>query len=259
MLSKEKKIRLEAKSRLKKDNNWLIAIIITATWIPYVLIDFLLKYKLDNLFTEILSIIIWIVLVMPLSLGIKRWYYKLAIGDSQSFSGIFYYFKNARLFTRAISAILIDLIIGLYYVLCMLPGTVLMLVAACGIVQNSNKINSDLSLYVALMAVAFILIIASLFLAYYLTLKYFLAKYFVVSDDYISIKDSLRFSAEATEENKFSIFKLELIYLSWSLLCVLILPIFYVFPYMEESLAVCAKWLIQKYRQDNPVQTCIEN
>ena len=77
-----------------------------------------------------------------------------------------------------------------------------------------------------------------------LLIRYFLAQYLFIIDDEADPNECLKSSWRMMKGNMMKVIELILSFILWLISCVLIIPIFYVMPYMMVSEAICAKWLI---------------
>lgn len=76
------------------------------------------------------------------------------------------------------------------------------------------------------------------------SLKYFLVLRYYEEDEELKISEYFKLSKNTMADNTLNVIKLLLSFIPWILLCVLVLPLFYVLPYMEESLSLSAKYMI---------------
>ena len=69
--------------------------------------------------------------------------------------------------------------------------------------------------------------------------------YIICADDKKSVIDTISLSCKLMNGNKLKIIKLSIKMIFWVLLCLSVIPIIYVMPYMKTSFAVCSKWIVQ--------------
>lgn len=123
-----------------------------------------------------------------------------------------------------------------------IPGTILLIIGAFGIVMPQEN-NSVLT---AMVVIGILLIIASAVLVTIATLRY-MFMYQVIADGRgkVGARQSMRYSIAIAKNNIWDLFVLILSFFPWLLLsvCLFGLPFFYVLPYMEATYAACYQWL----------------
>lgn len=274
----ESKIKDEAKFKLK--NNWPSAIFITlfkitllclfiliylsisyslginileiafsSSFHPYYILKTLRLFPTINLFLfvalSLFFIIGFVLFWIPFALGIKRWYYKLSLGQKESLSQVFYYFKKHKLFLRSIfyfTQLAFKLI--LFSFLFITPGLVLLIISSI-FMQNQDFNVHNLCAFGIVLSFLFIFIGIVLFFIVYM--RYFLSSYILVSNDNITLKACFNLSFKASKGNVFKIIIFVFKFIPWLILIFLAIPIVYVVPYFKTSLSVYIKWLIKKY------------
>lgn len=277
-MSPEAKVKLEARARLA-NNNWgkAIAIFFITISIPVLLsiclefARFLLNvqvtagslYKGGNLRDAItyfvgqlrtsrlfeylivaLSLSVLMSLVtLPLHLGVVRWNYLAAKGESPDVGGVFYYFSSVRLYFRSIwFSVLMGLRLLLWAVLLFGPGLSLLVFSTEFIMSNSQDY---LTAATAGILGGSLLLLAGTVLFVLILLRYFLAQYVVVAKNEKSVNHCIHYSWRRMKGFRKSVFVLVLSFIGWFLLSFFVLPIIFVVPYFRVSLATCAKWIMQ--------------
>lgn len=260
-------IKKEARDQLS-NKNWGKAIAIAllllllsgigrkiGTWFSEGLIDFNLNFNVDDRlianpvisglmphiahwFTDVLLFIISLFIVFPLSIGVIRWTYKVATGESPSLDEIFYYFRNKNLYIRSVKfSLFLTIRTLVIFALCTIPGII---ISFCSVFVD----NINCSLGDVMLALGTIITCIGIVAATVLLIRYFLAQYLFIIDDAVDPKECLKSSWKMMNGNMMKVIKLLLSFILWILLCCLVIPIFYVMPYMMVSEAICAKWLI---------------
>ena len=259
-------IKKQAKSQLS-NNNWGKAVVITLLTLFLGSINKTLESLLDGLadfrinfnvtgrfvqnpiinalaihtahwMIDVLLFVISLFIVFPVSIGVIRWAYKVANGESPNIDEVFYYFRNKNLYVRSIKfSLLLTLRTILIFALCTLPGIIISICSA--FVDNINYDLGNIMLFVGTV-ITFIGLIAAMILL----VRYFLAQYLFIIDDEANPNECIKASWKMMNGNVMKVIELILSFILWILLCCLVIPIFYVMPYMMVSQAICAKWLI---------------
>lgn len=277
-MSPEAKVKLEARARLA-NNNWskAIAIFFITISIPVLLsiclefARFLLNvqvtpgtlYKGGNLRDMIayitaqlrtsrlleylvvavaLSVLMSLV-TLPLHLGVVRWNYLAAKGESPDAGSVFVYFSSVKQYFRAIwFSVLLGLRLLLWAVLLFAPGLAL-LVLSTDFIMNGNQ--DYLTAATAGILGGSLLLLAGTVLFVLVLLRYFLAAYVVVAKSEKSVNHCIHYSWRRMKGFRKSVFILVLSFIGWFLLSFFVLPVIFVVPYFRVSLATCAKWIMQ--------------
>lgn len=198
----------------------------------------------------LVSLLVEWILLAPLLLGAAWWYYRLCGGEScevidlfDCFSGVKRYFGalwlEANLFVRRLLWTLVFLCV---------PESVCL----CGMAILSGKwMAEELSVQVTsiiggllLIAGGVLFFAAAIFSAVFLK-RYALARYLYVSEEGCGVRKSIKQSVYFMKNRKSELFVFDLSYIGWLMLCVFIIPAFYVIPYYMASRALYARVLIE--------------
>lgn len=245
-------IRYQARETLKGNYVAAVAAFIILLLPVYIIMG--VTYAVDSLFTlmtddavtvsvlEIVALtpinIIIGILLSPLANGFIRLFYVSAMNGEFRMSALFYYFEKGRyhktllmnlsfLVRIMIPAFICFLPLFLYYFFCFgyfdsFVGTVL---------------YYDF---------AFILSVMSSILLILYSLKYFVVLTLYCSSENADVKELFGVSKDIMREQKTEGARLIFSFVPWLLLCLLIVPMLYVIPYMTQSLCIGAKWMTMK-------------
>lgn len=188
--------------------------------------------------TDIILFIVLFWVAFPLTLGITKWAYSVAHGESPRADEIFYYFTSKSLYARAVKfSFLLIVRLVVLIVLCMLPGLFVSICSA--FIDNINFYIANLVL-----GIGMCLLIIGFIAALILINRYFLAPYLFVIDDEADPSRCIKASWAMMNGYVMKVIGLILSFILWFVLCIFVIPAFYVGPYVMISQAVCAKWLI---------------
>lgn len=267
-MNPEKTIRDQAKCILRNNNRFtavcvfmtflvaLLFVIYTASAID-TLVAFVseqLSNGLQNLFglsslfdleaddssgsVALLLIIAGLIFISPLLTGMIRYFYKLAKNGEADYSETFYYF--GKKYFRALSVNL-SILARVFWrvILCMLPSSILFTIT------NVTELANDMPVLAAIInllgASAFF---GGILLSFKFSVKYFLCIFLFIEDENASIRDIIMRSASSMTRFAGSVNKLFFSLSGWIILCVLVIPMIFVLPYILLCMSVSAKWII---------------
>lgn len=246
-MSAEKIIRTQARSKLKEGGftKALIAFAMLATFymiaegVAYIQTFIVNEFTLSSNAEFIVKVMggsittLVVILLCPAVLG----YLKMMYCDKSEYemSDVVYYFSSFKLYTKSLSFIFA------YIIRMFLPALLFFLPVFAVIILNY---------YTKLPAFEFILytlcVLSSVGLLVY-SLKYFVSvKLFC--DENCSIKNCFKSSKEMMNGNSANVIKLAFSFIFWILLCITVLPILYVFPYITQAMCISGKWITELSR-----------
>ena len=267
-MNPEKKIKLQAKNALNKGNQVTAVstvLIIFAAFIAtfYLVsgIDYFLTAILEPLNEYIgseifvagtlstLFIIPCIILLVPLVMGVMRFFYKITKEEEVAFSEVFYFISKR--FFSALGVFLHISIRCLWQIaICLLPSY-LELALITHFTQDKEELAfSDHLWYLVVYALIFV----HLYIFLRLTTRYFLSFFLYFEDETIDPRELCDLSCRYMDRFENSVMKLITSLFPWIISCILIFPCLFVIPFVLTSLSTSAKWIIalnhQKKNED---------
>ena len=112
------------------------------------------------------------------------------------------------------------------------------------IVATAFSGGIEIYLFLSLCIGALILTAIGFTFRFVIIQRYFLANYLLVSNPDLGIIQCIRQSVNLLEGHIFTVVKFKLSFLPYALACLLILPVFFVYPYYKQSRTIIAKRLI---------------
>lgn len=197
----------------------------------------------STLISLLISLLIFFVMT-PLQQGCARWFYRRTGGEQEPVSGVFFYFETAKSYFRSLGLYFqIGLRIFVWMLLPALPmAATIVFIMFYKRQLGGNLPNAVFAVVVILMVIwAVLLVILSIMIS----LRYFLAPYLLAEHPEQKAGQCIKNGVHLVKGHKAELFGFMLSFFGWALLCVLIVPIFYVLPYMHSSYAVYARYLIQ--------------
>lgn len=191
----------------------------------------------------LISVLIFFIMT-PLEQGCNRWFYRRTGGEQDAVSSIFFYFENAKSYFRTLGLYFqIALRIFLWMLLPVLPVVAIVACMAASKHYFSGGLpTAAAAVFVILMVIWFILV---LILSVVISLRYFLAPYILAEHPDQKVSKCIKDSVRMVKGHKMQLFGFILSFIGWQLLCVFVIPAFYVVPYMNASYAMYARYLIQ--------------
>lgn len=190
-------------------------------------------------------VVILSVVFSPVINGYIRMFYFAALSRKMQLSDMFYYFDSGK-YQKAILlnlSLFIRLIIpGL---VCFIPRFAYDIIILC-----TAPAFADTTLYLDF---SFILTTLSVILLVLYSLKYFVVYPLFCMNEQAEISSLFRTSKEIMRSQSHSASKLIFSFTPWMLLCLTILPMLYVVPYMTESLCIGSKWFTQAGYERNMI------
>ncbi|WMJ83587.1 DUF975 family protein [Oscillospiraceae bacterium LTW-04] len=192
---------------------------------------------------------LYFLVLVPLSLGLIRWFFLLGDGKVESTVAIFEYFRSPAQFWRA-----------LWLQICLffrrLMWSILFLVAPVTLIylaeiwrqKGDTDLESVLSLGLTLVGVL-LLILFGVFLMIWL-MRYYLAEYALVNDGDLTAREAIQKSKQLSRGRLTELLVLELSMLGWRLLDFLILPRLFTLPYRCTIKGLYAHYLIEVAKRD---------
>ena len=205
--------------------------------------------------------IISFLVLTPLRLGFTNWLYQLTGGQPREISSLFFFFDTPRLFLKAIT-LRICIVIRLFFwaVICLLPAVVFTVFG--NYLAFSGDSYADHALAAAGIMLGSVLTLLGLAAFWLASFRYFLAGYLLCADPDLGVRTVLRLSVQGTRGRISKLAGFQLSFFGWYLLCLTVLPILYVVPYVGASCAIFARYLIERDdlipRQACPAQTIVD-
>ena len=185
-------------------------------------------------------VIIFGALFSPLVNGYIRLFYHRSAGQDMDMSDLFYYFTRQR-YKRTV---LLDLSFALRMLLPALlffTPVIIYEIISMQIDSGATKFT-DTVLYLDFQ---FLLNVLSVILVVLYSLRYFTVFTIYVENENFENSELFAISKRIMKGYSGAAAKLIFSYAPWMLLCLTVLPIFYVAPYMTQGLCVGARWMTQ--------------
>ena len=249
LLSPQAIVRAQARKALQ--HNYAKAITaMAAALLPIFMIDTAIKillslfylFRADTDTMTVLNIavidpviVVLGVLLSPMINGYIRVYYRNALSGKMDLQDLYYYFDRER-YSQTLQ-------LNLSYLLRMVLPAILFYLPL--IIYESVSYQLEIDFYGSMLYndCYFLLAVMSTVILTLYSLKYFTVFTLHIENEERSIGELFRTSKSIMREQSPDAAKLIFSYTPWMLLCLTILPIFYVVPYMTQGLCIGAKWM----------------
>ena len=129
---------------------------------------------------------------------------------------------------------------ALWTIIFFIPAVAVVLV----IVATAFSGGIEIYLFLSLCIGTIILTVIGFTFRFIIIQRYFLANYLMVSNPDLGITQCIRQSVNLLEGHIFTVVKFKLRFLPYTLACLFILPVFFVYPHYKQSRTIIAKQLI---------------
>lgn len=196
----------------------------------------------------LVSVLLAIALLAPLNLGTIRFHNALVHSRNPGVVELFHFFESPMAYRRAvwydINLTVRCLLWAVAFYLIpggILGGSVSMLVRADVEAERSVVAMATVGMLLA----AFLFLLATVF--YIATInRYVLTAYLLCLDDTMTVGKAIKTSVAYTKGYRFSFLLFELSFIGWAALCLFVFPVLYVAPYFRTSIAMYARYIIEK-------------
>lgn len=198
-----------------------------------------------------------LLLFAPLNLGMAYWYWQLIQGEPIPLGGVFRYFESGRQYFRAV---LLELQLTVRTLLWAGVFFCVPSVLLCGslliTVQGEENVSRAM-LTIASLGTVFSCALFLLAMVLYLALmgKYTLAPYLLCEEDTLPVGKAIRQSAKETKGFRFRLLGFQLTFIGWALLCVFVVPVLAVVPYIYAATTIYARYILERQRAAPPEPT----
>ncbi len=204
-----------------------------------------LTISLPLIAVNLAAALVVMLLISPLSLGYLRMIYQMTAGEEPMLSVIFDPLRSVALTLRSIWEALLMLLmnIGALSVCCM-PG--ITAVFAARMLPGST--GSAAGCRIALLLLGILLIVIGVLLAAMWTARFF-AVGFLLADEDLGVIEAFKISRRISRGFTAEIFGMMLSFIPAAMLCILLIPVVFVVPYMIASFGLLARVLLDRDRK----------
>lgn len=189
--------------------------------------------KLINFAVSLFVLLFTFSVYSRIKLGTDRFFLRRALKKGASAKDIFYYFHPLRT-VGAVSFSLKILFLKLFFLFISLSPFVLSAVTLWYMLKN----NVSVLVAVSLLCGCFAFLFSGIIFYKNIMLSFFLAKYYFIEGKFVSFSHLISSSQEDMKNQRKMLRRLKRGFIGWFLLCILIIPIGYVWSYYNQTLAI---------------------
>lgn len=192
---------------------------------------------------SLLLSLVQLCIMAPLTLGVTNWALELSDGRSNSIGELFWAFDNAAWYRSVGLRISVAIKTGLFALALEAIPTVMVTVGKMNLWENRAA-------GVPLVVIGSLLMLVALPFTWWFSARYFVAELLLCDRYYYTVKEATKFSVAVTKGRRWKIVGFCLSFLPWYLLCCLVIPLFYVIPYVTVASTMMARYLFEDYLLD---------
>ena len=203
-----------------------------------------------NNYFELLAIGIFVIsavfILLPLLLGVVRFFWRLTGGADDNPTAVFYYFSSSFLYKRAIKlALLLAFRCACVTVVCLLPYIIVFTLSNTWIYQF---LGTEMPLWVAGMTLLeSFLQVTGFFVAFILSLRYYLTPVVAVMDDDLLLLEAVHISVMVSHRSVSAFGGLIASLIGWILLSFFVIPLIYTVPLLLGCYVVHGRFALVNY------------
>lgn len=212
-------------------------------WSPGDALEVLHLFRWNNVVATLVTLALEVFLYTPVKLGAMRWFWRLTGGVPDPVGEMFYYFSNVYAYRRALAYVFqIGWRLLVAGVVVYLPYVFVSMVTRAEVF--GSQVSTALSV---LMPVTGLFAVAGVVLYVVYCLRFFLAPWLLFSYESLSVQQVLQRSVQMTRSYKSGYVGFLLTFIGWLLLCLPVLPLMYVLPWLLAAMAVYGRYCINHY------------
>lgn len=189
---------------------------------------------------SLLLSLIRLCIMAPLALGAVNWALELSDGRSNSIGELFWAFDNAAWYRSVWMRITVAVKTGLFSFALEAIPTVMVTVGRINLMENRPA-------GVTLILIGGVLAVAAAPVTMWFGARYFAVDLLLCDRYYYTVREATKLSVEMTKGHRWQIVGFYLSFIPWYLLCCLIVPLFYVVPYVAVASTMLARYYFEDY------------
>lgn len=175
--------------------------------------------------------------------GYIRLYYNAALNGNYDINDIFYYFKDKH-YKKALQLNL------LFLLRMIIPFIIAFLIPNIFSILSNRFLPENFTKSIWFYDIVFLLTVVAVFLLVLYMIKYFSVYTLFIEYPDMPANKYFSYSKRIMHNNTKKIRDLIFSFIPWLLLCLTILPLIYVVPYITQSLCISSKWINNLYKEE---------
>lgn len=199
-----------------------------------------------------------ILLVFPMEMGMLRWFYRLVHSEDPSVGEAFTFFDGIRKYIKSIGLYINITVRAILWAVPFytIPSVVMWLSiqlvnGRLFLIGGNPRANASFGTMGMILSLLLFTLSTLLFVIF--MNRYTLAIYFYFDDMETSVITAIKNSVKYSKGYRLSLFRFQLSFIGWLLLCLLIFPALYLIPYYNTSMSIFARYIIEKKCSTVPV------
>lgn len=216
------------------------------THVPQVLGSGLSAQPNTSVFSFVISVVFSLALfffIAPLQNGQAEWYWHLVDKKETSIGEVFGWYGSLSLYVKSMLLQLHILWRMLLWGIPVFAAPGALMAVYVWVLGGADTLLANMVLILSMA-----LFVCAIVVWLLLYLRYFAARYLLVEDSTRKPNDCVRTAVRYSKGFFWEIFKFQISFIFWWLLCYLVLPVFYVMPYYNASAAVFARHILYTQR-----------
>lgn len=206
----------------------------------------ILSVVFNNAVAMAMNILLFLLLVFPLSLGLLRFLWRLLFDAEDSPITVFYYFSNKHLYLKVIRFLLLVFVKSLPVIIILYLPVLFVWIFSKGFIFEIVNVSIPLWSTNLGFAIGLLRVLATVVLTLYL-LKFYLAPMLIVADEDMDIAEALNMSAIISKKTTLDFISLFFSLSGWIVLSVLFVPIPYALPFILVCYAIHSRFAVAEY------------
>ncbi len=243
-------VKITAKTAL--GGNWVSSIVSLCIFIFSVFIlgnsCAIIETIAGKLISFAVMLIFLLFIILPLFLGLLRYFWRMLFSAKDKPVSVFYYFSDKASYKRALLLILsYALKFAIWGALLYIPILIVRLMSEDFIY---DFVNMPIPVWTAnLSAVISFLKVFSFVLVWFIMIRYYLAPVLFVANDDIEPAEAMHMSTIISKKSAADFIFLMLSFLGWIILSVFVVPIIFTVPYIITAYLVHSRFAVAEYNK----------
>lgn len=243
-------VKHTAKTALK--NNWpkaaAVCVIPVCAWLIVGLTTSLTAFVANEAVGTVLFAVLSFFLLLPLFLGVIRFFWRMIFGADDSPVSVFYWFSGKSNYLRAVKLELLLAVRALFFGLILFIPAMIVDLFSGSFLYDALKIPIPLWTSNLYYLSLFLKSVASVILAFVMA-RYYIAPFLLIADEDMDAAEAIHMSDVISKSTMLDFIYLFFSLLGWIILSVLIIPIMFTLPYIITSLSVHTRFAIAEYNK----------
>lgn len=243
-------VKLTAKTALK--NNWpkaaAVCVISVCARLIVGLTASLAAYMANGTVGIILSAVLSFFILLPLFLGVIRFFWRMIFSADDSPVLVFYYFSGKKHYMRAVKLAFLLTVRALFFGIILLIPAMIVDLFAGSFLYDALNIATPLWTTNLYYLSLFLKTVAFVILAFIIA-RYYIAPFLLIADEEMEAAEAIHMSDVISKSTILDFIYLFFSLIGWIALSVLVVPIIFTLPYIITSFSVHVRFAVAEYNK----------